>query len=245
MMKYFHKNQLQARHILFLFLLNITFTISAGNDQGEDFHRIQVGVNFSPDNSYRILTGDSYDIDRRNETEKARFGYTGGLAVNFNLNKVFGIESGIQYSDKGFSGKNYWHVDGDDDYYEWWQKEVHHFHYIEIPLKARFVTGERKVRFSGSIGVTTGFLVGVATTTKYSDDRKTRTKQNDAENYNRLNFFFSGSMGIDYKITQKSSIRIEPTFQYGLLSTIKSKDNDLSEHLCSVGVNISYLIGIK
>ena len=236
---------MQAKHILFIFLLNITFTILAGNDQDNDFHRIQIGVNFSPDYCYRVLIGDDYAISRRNEREEAQFGYTGGLVVNFNLNKVSGIESGVQYSNKGFSEKIYVSVDGFDYSYEYYLRDIYRFHYIEVPLKARFVTGERKVRFLLSIGVITGFLMRAATQYRYE---KTGTWQNNSENYNRLNFFLTGSIGIDYKVTPKSNIRIDPVFRYGLLNTVKSKDvnNDpISEHLWSAGVNVSYLVGIK
>jgi opacity protein-like surface antigen len=224
-----------------------TANASADNNQENDFHRIQIGVNFSPDYCYRTLSGNNNGM--RDEIEEARFGYTGGLVINFNLNKVFGIESGIQYSDKGFrTKKRDLHIDLIDGSYEWWQRDVYHFYYIEVPLKARFVIGEQKVRFLLVAGLSPGFLVRATTTTQYSYGR-TRTLPNDAENYNRLNLFSTVGIGIDYKITPKSNIRIAPTYRYGLLNTSKSREESgfisESENLWSVGVNLSYLIGIK
>ena len=252
-MKYFCKNQPHKKHILFILMLNTTFIISANGSQENDFQRIQIGVSFSPDYCYRTLRGDNETIysiyNMRGGREEARFGYTGGLVINFNLDKVFGIESGIQYSDKGFrTEKKKSHVDLIEGYYEWRERDVYHFYYIEVPLKVRFVTGKRKVRFLASMGVTTGFLERATTTTQYSFG-ETRTLPNDAENYNRLNLFSTVGIGIDYKITPKSNIRIEPTYRYGFLNTSKSRGKSgftsESEYLWSVGLSLSYLIGIK
>ena len=74
---------------------------SANNPQENDFHHIQLGVTFSPDYCYRILGYTPYP-NSRDEMVEASFGYTGGFVVSFNPNKVYGIESGIQYSGKGY-----------------------------------------------------------------------------------------------------------------------------------------------
>ena len=224
----------------------------AGNDRENDFHRVQIGVSFSPNYCYRTLKGNRENTfyDLRNEREEARFGYNGGFNISFNVNKMFGIGSGIQYSDKGFrTGKGYWLSEFPDlnpDYFlDVWHITIHRFHYIEIPLKAQFSIGGEKVRFLSGIGFTTGFLVK-ATNTIQSNVREDMLS-NDTEKYNRINLFPTMSIGIDYKITPKSSIRIEPTFWYGLLNTFKSMKESgfISEYLWSAGVNVSYLVGIK
>ena len=246
-MKHLYKYQLQARYILCIFLLNTTF-IALANNQENDFRRIQIGVNFSPDFCYRTLSGDDYNI--RSEREEARFGYTGGFIVSFNHNQKCGIESGIQYSNKGFrTQKEYPQIDCSDppcSFNNEWHRFVYNFHYIEIPLKARITIGQQKVRFLMGLGLTPSFLAKATNTIQHYDGKKD-ISSNYTGDYNRFNLFATISVGVDYKITPKSSIRVEPVFQYGIwnLTKVKEESNLISEYLWSAGVNLSYLIGIK
>lgn len=66
--------------------------------------RFSIGINFSPDYSYRklYLANDEYGfVKHRNEKESPRFGFTTGLTVCYRLNSRFALESGLQFSDKG------------------------------------------------------------------------------------------------------------------------------------------------
>ena len=75
------------------------------------FNKIQLGVNFSSDINYRTLKNEgensSTDIvlKARNENEIPKFGYTGGVSIGLNFNRFIGIETGIQYSNKGYQTK--------------------------------------------------------------------------------------------------------------------------------------------
>jgi hypothetical protein len=79
--------------------------------QTEEFKKFQFGINFSPDFAYRVLknndgTSDKdFIIDVRNKTETIKLGYTAGVNVFFNIKKTIGLETGIQYSNKGYQIK--------------------------------------------------------------------------------------------------------------------------------------------
>jgi hypothetical protein len=102
------------KHIL-LFLCTIATLNShaqSNSNQTPEFNRFQVGINFSADACFRALKNSdgaaSSDmvIIQRNNLETYRLGYTAGLNFCLNISEKFGIETGVQYSLKGFQQKN-------------------------------------------------------------------------------------------------------------------------------------------
>jgi hypothetical protein len=74
-------------------------------------------------------------------------------------------------------------------------------------------------------------------------DGKTETeKQTSLYGYNRLNISPLVSAGIDWQLNHRNSIRIEPTFRYGVLKII---DAPLTGYLWSAGLNLSYYFGLN
>jgi hypothetical protein len=214
-----------------------------------EFKRVQIGINISPDICFRTLKNNdgssSSDLvlKQNNENETIKFGYTAGINVCFNIKKFVGIETGIQYSNKGYQTKF------EDVIYSQPEpsapnkaKLIYDFHCLDIPVKANFTIGKKKVRFFTSVGVTTNIFVKETSTSVlvYSDrtDRKTNSINND---YNRVNFSATISAGIDYKINRRMNLRVEPTFRYGVFKII---DAPVTGYLYNGGLNISYYFGL-
>ena len=65
--------------------------------------KFSIGINFSPDYSYRRLHSDIDDgfVEIRNKIESPRFGFTSGIVARYQLGSRFALESGLQFSDKG------------------------------------------------------------------------------------------------------------------------------------------------
>lgn len=225
-----------------------------------DFKRVQIGISISSDICFRTLKnngGNSFTdiiIKQRNKDETVKAGYTTGLNVCFNIKKFVGIETGIQYSNKGFQIKQRDAVFGSqlppgtplpqeqDEKLPNKIGFVYNFHYIDIPVKANFTIGKKKVRFFTSIGLVTNIFIKETSTTilKYSDhtERKAGTIN---YNHNSVNISPVIGAGIDYKINNRMNLRIEPTFRYGVLKTVKAP---VEEHLYNGGLNISYYFGL-
>jgi hypothetical protein len=243
------KNKRMKR--LFILLITIPlYSVLSGQNKSEDFHRVQLGVIFSPAYSYRTIKGEDrqcYYIEYRDDQEIAKFGFSGGLNVCFDLNNWLGIESGVLYANKGYrTEKEYRPIFTDPSQVQWregyqWHRFVYSYHYIDVPLKVRFSTERQKIRFFAATGVSTGFLVDATITGQSNKGNNRIPMLNDY--HNRINLSPMISAGIDYKVTSTSYLRIEPMYQYGLIDTSNSDVN--TEHLWSVGVNVSYLIGIK
>jgi len=238
---------------LTLFILTITSFSLYGQDKSKenptsDFKRIQIGINISPDICYRTLknnsgssTGDLY-IKLYNENETVKVGYTAGLNICFNIKKFFGLETGIQYSNKGYQTKLIDLIFGQPVPSSPNKgKFIYNFHYIDIPLKANFTIGKKKVRFFTSVGVTANiFIKGTQTSVLVYSDRSDKKTNPTNFDYKKLNISPAISVGIDYKINNRMNLRVEPTFRYGVLKII---DTSVTGYLYNAGLNMSYYIG--
>jgi hypothetical protein len=202
-----------------------------------DFNKFQIGLNVSPDYCYISIVGP-------NEIPKG--GFTAGLNAAYNFKDDFGIEWGLQYSNKGFQTKimNVTLIDPDPSAPSQVQF-IYNLDFIDIPLKANFYISKKKnIRFFTSAGITTNvFLNAKQTNIFVYTDRTERETLNLTDNdIRKLNLTPSLSLGFDYTFNDNSQIRIEPILRY---SVFKMVDFKLSGNLISTGLNISYFFGKK
>ena len=142
--------------LLTFFILTLTAFTCFGQDMtrttpAANSKRVQIGINFSPDFCFRTLKNNdgssSSDqvIDQRNEGETVKSGYTAGLNVCFSIKKFLGLETGIQYSNKGYQTQK------QDLFFAQAEpglptqsKLIYDFHCIDISVKANFTFGKKK-----------------------------------------------------------------------------------------------------
>ena len=237
---------------LTIILLTLTTFRAFGQDknmetQHGDFKRVQLGISISPDMCFRTLEnndgGATIDaiVKLRNENETVKLGYTAGLNVCVTLNKFLSIESGIHYSNKGYQTKMMTLTPSQPTAtLPNKAKTIDNFHCIDIPVKANFTLGKKKVRFITSAGVTTNFFIKeTSTTVLYYSDRTERERNPSTVDFNNVNISPTLSVGIDYKINSRMNLRIEPTIRYGILKII---DTPVTGYLYSGGLNMSYYV---
>lgn len=213
--------------------------------------KISIGYNFSSDYNYRTLknnngsTSAGIAIESRNDDETARFGYTTGLNVCFGLSKQLALETGIQYSNKGYGTRNlYLAYTQPDPAAPVRAKFVYAYQYIGIPVKAKFIVGKSKLRFIAGIGFTTSLLLNYKQTVTYeyfngSTEKKT---QSSTSGFNKVDLSPMISAGVDYKLNNKMHLFAEPTFRYGL---IRVKDAPVTEKLWNAGLNVGLYYVLK
>lgn len=214
-----------------------------------DFKKVQIGINVSPDICYRTLknndgsSSNNLVIDQRNIRETIKVGYSAGLNVCFNIKNFVGLETGIQYSNKGYNTKKQDLVfDQPAPSFPKQSKLIYDFHYIDIPVKINFTTGKKRVHFVTSIGAITNILVkDTRTSLLYYSDRTEKKSSPNNFNFSKVNISPTVSLGIDYKINRRMNLRVEPSFRYGVL---KISDTPVTEYLYTGGLNISYYFGL-
>lgn len=228
-----------------------------------DFSRLLIGVNISPDYCYRVLNSSSEGsaaiiTGLRNDQEEPKFGYTLGINVTYNINRHFGFEAGIQYSNKGYANKELVLTYGDfiDPRYGFTYttsngsptpskiKFLFNHIYLDLPLRAVYSVGKKRLRFLASMGLTTNIFLKATTTIvgKYENGDNSRKTQDQPYKYKIINLSPSISLGADYKISKKINLRAEPTFRYGLLTIF---DAPIDSYLWNAGLNISCFYALK
>lgn len=241
------------KQLTFLLLLLTSCRLFGQDNESStpDLKRVLIGFNVSPNICYRSLQvndGSSTSagiVMSRNENETVKLGYSAGLNMCFNLKRHFGIEAGIQYSDKGFRSKMLiLNPLQPDPFVPNKAKFIYNFHCVDIPIKANFTTDEGKIRVFTSVGLTANFFIKETVTSVlfFSDhtERKTRMTS-ESDNYNKLNITPTISVGVDYRINEKMNLRIEPTLRYGVLKII---DTPVTGYLYSGGINVVYYYGL-
>jgi hypothetical protein len=235
---------------LALFILISISAVAQQTKQETTFKRFQLGANISPDFCFRTLKNTdknlSYIADLiwlRNDIERPKIGYSGGINFCYQLTKFMGIETGIQYSNKGYKTRNRTLIwDGSLPEVPDRIKSIYNYHYIDIPLKVNFSLGKNKVRFFSSLGIVGNvFIDEIQKNIFVYSNRKEIDNFSTNYDYHRFNVSASISAGIDYKLSNNSSLRIEPTFRHGLSQII---DAPATAYLYSAGLNIGYYYGL-
>ncbi|HKC35345.1 MAG TPA: outer membrane beta-barrel protein [Chitinophagaceae bacterium] len=237
---------------IFVFLLTLSFYLIHGQEpkRQKEPKRIFIGFNFSPDYDFRTLKQNdespsaSLVIKSRNDIEIAKFGYTTGLNICINITTFLRLETGIQYSNKGYKTKNQdliWAPP--DPGLPTKSKFIYSYQYIGFPAEAAFIFGKNKIRFLTSVGFMTNFLLKVKQTNilEYSDGRTDKNNQS-ITGFKKIDISPMISFGIEYKINEKTKVIAAPTFRYGVL---KTKDAPITENLWNAGLNIGFYYRLK
>ena len=234
------------------------------NTPRTEFKRLLFGVNISPDYCFRTLGNKyggstiSYIIDLRDTTEIPKISFTAGLNICYNFSTHLGIEAGLQYSNKGYGGKNLELTFGDaidPRYYPYTSttsagpvptkvKFIYNYIYLDIPIRAIYSFGEKRIHGVASFGVATNILIKATQTSilEYDNGDVKRQTSNQQENFNSLNISPFVSLGVDYRISNKINLRVEPTLRYGILTII---DAPITANLWNAGLNISCYYQVK
>lgn len=240
--------------------------VAQQSEPTSEFKRVLFGVNISPDYCYRTLENNdgsatsSAIIDLRNQDEQFKIGYTAGLNICYNLSRKLGLELGAQYSNKGYAMKQDDLTFGDliDPRYGFVYntsttngtsapvkaKFIFNHIYLDVPIRAIYSFGVKRVHLFTSVGVTTNISLKATQTNvlELENGETKRENQDQQENFKSINVSPSVSLGVDYEISKKLNLRAEPTFRYGLLKII---DAPITAYLWSGGLNMSCYYTIK
>lgn len=233
------------KKVLYLFLFLIPICLSASDSTNTTFKRWGVGLTFSPDYCYRIITSDgsmsmNNIVTFRNENEVPQYGITSGFNVNYFFTKHFSIATGINYSNRGYRTKYFSDFISPsgipDPLIPTKINYIYNYNFIEMPLKINFVAGKKKLRFIASAGISANFLLFLKETriAEYSDGRTITSYPKPQTGFNFSDLTMLLSAGSDINLTNKLNLRIEPTYRYSL--GIK-QTSPIKEHLWSAGVN--------
>jgi len=240
------------KRLLLLTILFSSISIYGNDTASTKSRRIFIGANFSADHCYRALTkndrnfpNDQWTMAKKfdDSVEVPKFGYTAGITFGFQINKRISIETGIQYSNKGYKTIPIMTA------YNWNEAEaiatnIINYSYLDFPLRVNFSFLKKRIQILASIGTALNCLVQTSTKTIPETPTITfKTKTNvSLYPYKKINISPMASVGLKYKINTRMNLRVEPTFRFSMLN-IDAKSYRTT-HLWSAGLNIGYYIDL-
>ncbi len=163
------------------------------------------------------------------------FGYTTGLNLNYQFNAWLGLEAGLHFANKGY--KSSWIPStniqgarlGEARYFD-------HFYYLDIPLSAKFYILQNRLRLFATAGLSPSIYLdyNYFDEFKYDNGEEETYKSESSMSANTINLVMLAGLGIDYRISDKISLHLEPIYRRSLMPI---NSDAMEYYLWSIGVN--------
>jgi len=213
------------------------------------FKRCKVGIVYSPDYCYRLLSYPSSNKqiqDLRNNEEVSTYGYTTGLSIRIDLTCKIIVETGLLYSVKGEQTKNtdlVWATPNPE--FPVKSKTQYQFKYIEIPMKVNYLLGGKKIRIFVSVGVSLNVFSEKKTKviSQFANGHKSSESSVVDLGYLKFNLAAIAGFGIKYDLTKRVYISVEPVYRQFINSIVA--DKKAKEYPYSIGANVGIYYSFK
>lgn len=210
--------------------------------------RLSVGVCFSPDLSYRTLSSPilyRQEKEQRDANELPKLSFTAGIDLTYRLNSRLALSTGVFYSDRGYRTKKQtlnWVVSDHELPTEAYSKL--HLQTLSLPLKLIYNLTVRKSKFYLTAGLSADFFVQPTIET-FTRRGTTWYRERSIDNieYSRFTSSVLIGAGMECRINESFSLKIEPLFRHGItpiLPGLKSK-----EYLYTIGLNVGLFMHFK
>ena len=232
------------KQLLLLIVLG-PFTLFSNSGDSIASKKLSIGFTFSPDYCYRKITPDAASFwiaSHRDSIEIPKFGFTTGFNLAYKFNKRWSIETGFLFSDKGEktikqSLSGFVVVNPNDPSLPSHYVFVHHYCYLDIPVKANLYLLTKRTKIYLTAGATCNVFLtkGSQTISEFSDGHSSSsTNYNNIDGYSRFNFAYFAGLGFSYDFTDKFYLKLEPTYRRSINSII---DTPIKGYLYSMGLN--------
>lgn len=240
--------------LIFALCINSAFA-QATENTNTTFKRLYVGINTTQGVGYRYLVRNksvavpadeedatNYVRDLRNQREVPEYVFDANIRVGCKITKNIEVETGVGYNRLGYFYKL--HLDASPgEYID--MKRWDYFHYLNIPIVANFLVGQKKIQGLFSAGVSMNIYLKETYKSIFTENgRKIKQKGDVGYLINPLAQFNLSpllSIGINYQITPLIGLRVMPTFQMQALKNVKGAP--LTEYLYSGGINMAINFG--
>lgn len=231
-----------------LYLIMILFPVLLiGQMDSIKYKKFAIGVNFSPDYSYRIDNTVLNSYSYTSISNLPKYGYTTGASLAYVLGKRMAIETGVFFSDKGQQTTNSistnWITPNGTVQPPFKSKTNHHYYFIDIPVKANFYILTKRFKLYTSLGISTNLFLSkkAISKTTYSDGTSETIVSNNYNSATIPSVNFSGliGIGVSYDINKKWTLKIEPVYRQCIKPIT---DFNISGYFYSFGSNfgVSY-----
>ncbi len=179
--------------------------------------RFQVGLNLTPNLNFK-------KIDVSGDAAVPRAGLSFGANASYYFKPNLSLETGINMAFRNYRVNNT--IELADIYREQVEipvpdkiKYFEKFQFLEAPVTLNYFSNHKKIRLITSLGISTNFFLNYRIREQYFfPDRmeEVRPDYNYAALNKRVTFSPLVSVGIDYKISNNLSFRIQPTARFNI-----------------------------
>lgn len=233
----------------FIFLILAPFRLFCGEGDSIKPSKIQLGILYSPEYAYRTLQATPSDAEIksvRNFNELPKLGYSTGIYFAYQRNKRWALEAEILFSDKGERTKKY---DLGNAVMAKSQSKVpfktsfiYHYYYVDVPLKVNYYlsTGNVKFYLTGGVSFNSFLYQKTNVTVEMFDGSVEKSSSIGHPQFEKLNFAALAGCGMNYDLTTKYRLKIEPVFKYAFTPIVNAP---VKSYWHSAGINfgLAYL----
>ena len=231
---------------------------------------------FSPDLAWYRLQEDKPDNQPDNlskiaKSEKHEFSSTAGVLVDYKINKKWGLQSGLTYSNTNITvgpktiyaqqdnnGNIKYRINTSSGYgyilpsfssnplvgdslYAF--TSTHTLNYIGIPLALKYNVAKKKFTFTVSAGISANILTkGKIETTLEKGFNNEAEVVDNLQGLKKVYFSGSTSLGVDYRLNKKLALSFAPTYRFALNSI--NKNAPVKSYPNSFGLMVGLKIGL-
>ncbi|MDD3527255.1 MAG: hypothetical protein RBR47_11660 [Bacteroidales bacterium] len=151
------------------------------------------------------------------------------------------LDAGLHFANKGY--KSEWidasNPQGELSEARWFD----HFYYLDIPITAKFFITKKKFSMFASLGLSPSifldnkYYLEVKYVSGESKEHHTES-QMDAKS---VNLVMLAGIGVDYAVTNRLSVRIEPVYRRSLTAI---NGDPTKFYLWSAGANVGLYVGL-
>lgn len=245
------------KNILLLILLTFSISLSAQENQtyniSTPYQTILIGGSISPNYSFRQISNADGTVEtdaliaQRNARDHYRIGFNGGINLVYNFNATFGVEGGLHFAQKGYdTDKIDLNFPGDPDKPVAYSVD-NRFNYLDVPLRANVIFGQRNLRLITSFGFVADFmlLANRVFTYYYVNGATDRETNADKESYNKIGISPMASIGMSLRIKKRYYFHLEPTIRYSLTPVNAKGTAAIKEKLWDTGLKIGLYYGLQ
>ena len=112
----------------------------------------------------------------------------------------------------------------------------YYYYYIDIPFSYTYLLYNKRIKLFISSGLQTNILIlaQISSIKYYTDDSKEKINSKDEADYERVNISFEGGIGVEFPITNKLNVIIEPYYERNITTSIQAP---IKQYLYSFGLN--------